>query len=661
MSVFESINADMSESDIVAEDIVALQDKRTALKDSIAEDELRIKTLNEEIERIKREAQEAMTLLATERQNITEKIWDTRQEIKRIEKEILNLEQKLRLLLDAERKKKEFQDASIQFDKETAGLAWREWAYEHQIDGARYMANVKKSILADKMGLGKSMTALIAADMLKSQRILIICPSDVVRNFEKEVKHWAPHRKIVLAMYKMSKAERNAAFELFRLDPYASFVVLINYEAWRRDASLVDRLVELRFDTVIMDEAHTIKDTNTFAFRGVEKIVFAENCCPFCSGPVINYDIDRYTHYMRCSNPECDWNTRDNYAWDAGDRRSVKNVFPMTGTPILNRPDELYPLLHLILPEVFYDLEVFRALYCEQDLYTGKWTFQPGAMDRLAKHLQGRYVMRNRNDAGVKIPKQEIVIHEIPVAEMQEFYPTQFKLMQMLTKHAQIVLESGKKLTAMAAITIILRKRQINVYPAGVNLKDEDGNIVFSIGDETTESIKLDKAFDLLTEITADGLIFGERAVVFSQFKPGMHALSERLKASGISAVVFDGATPESLREEIKADFNRSIDQPRKWQVVLANYKTGGVGLNFTDATHIIALDEEWNPGKNEQAWGRIDRIGQTQETTVHILRIAGTIDTWMATLNDQKRDIVEGFEVKAIDIYEAMKNGEVL
>jgi hypothetical protein len=65
----------------------------------------------------------------------------------------------------------------------------------------------------------------------------------------------------------------------------------------------------------------------------------------------------------------------------------------------------------------------------------------------------------------------------------------------------------------------------------------------------------------------------------------------------------YDGDTPESIREQVKADFNRSVvgDGPYKWQVVLANYKTGGVGLNFTAATQMIILDEEWNPGKEEQ------------------------------------------------------------
>ena len=94
---------------------------------------------------------------------------------------------------------------------------------------------------------------------------------------------------------------------------------------------------------------------------------------------------------------------------------------------------------------------------------------------------------------------------------------------------------------------------------------------------------------------------------------------------------------------------------------MLCNYKTGGVGLNFTGATQMIILDEEWNAGKSDQAFNRIDRIGQTEETTVHILRLEKTIDEWMAKLIESKRDMVEGFENKAdlqAELLKALQEG---
>jgi SNF2 family DNA or RNA helicase len=136
--------------------------------------------------------------------------------------------------------------------------------------------------------------------------------------------------------------------------------------------------------------------------------------------------------------------------------------------------------------------------------------------------------------------------------------------------------------------------------------------------------------------------------VVFSQFKQPLIELERRIKAAGISVVRYDGSTSRELADQIQVDFDRKYqtpDKPYKWDVVLANYKKGGVGLNLNAATQMIILDEEWNPGKVDQAYGRIDRLGQSEETTVHLLRTKKTVDMWMSSLIQQKADMIAGFE----------------
>lgn len=652
--------APKSEIETLSDNLAAKEAEQAEIQDRIAADEASIKEMNAEIERIRDEANRQMSVLAMQRSELEVKIRDDRRRIKELESEIYEMRKRLRMLEDALMQEAKFREAESLFAERTANAAWRDYALPHQWTGAALLANAGRGILGDKMGLGKTLTILATADMLDIKRLLIVAPADVVKNFEREVHRWAPHRSpFTITMYKMSKAERDMTFTL--LKQFDQFTVLINYEAWRKDAELVDMLCELGFQGMILDEAHVIKETTSLAFKGVRRIMAAENCCPVCSGKVVQEDIDKYNHYFHCV--ACPWDTRYETSWDLKDRRSVKYVFPMSGTPILNRPDELFPLLHLVFPEIFVKVEDFRILYCMQGL-DNKWKFKPGALDSLQSHLAGHYVARDRNSAGVVIPKQTVNYIEIPLSDVEEYYPTQYKYMQMLSKHAQIVLESGQSLLALYAITLILRKRQMNVWPGGINLKDGDGNIVFSVGDEVTESIKMDRAFELLTDLAGDGMQYeGERCVVFSQFKDPLKSLCSRLNAAGIPSVVFDGDTPDSVREQIKMDFDRkTMPENPKWQIVLCNYKTGGVGLNFTGATQIVALDEEWNPGKNEQAWGRIDRVGQTQETTVNIFRIANTIDTWMAGLIENKAEIVGGFdEATKLDLLNAMKNGEIL
>lgn len=131
---------------------------------------------------------------------------------------------------------------------------------------------------------------------------------------------------------------------------------------------------------------------------------------------------------------------------------------------------------------------------------------------------------------------------------------------------------------------------------------------------------------------------------------------------------MFTGDTPKHIAEDVKIDIDRNYahkdGRKPKYQVVLAHYKKGGEGLNMTDITQMILLDNPWSPGGEEQTFGRTDRMGQTKETTVHVIEVESSIDTWMRSLIEEKRDMIQGFESEqqmAQALMDAIRNGEIL
>lgn len=178
---------------------------------------------------------------------------------------------------------------------------------------------------------------------------------------------------------------------------------------------------------------------------------------------------------------------------------------------------------------------------------------------------------------------------------------------------------------------------------------------------EIHESIKVDKVMDLIME---HGVMEDNRIAVFSQFKTALAELEKRLDCVGVRTVRFDGDTTDSVKEEVKRNWDKSIGEEAKWEVVLCNYKTGGIGLNLTAAIHTIILDEEWNPGKRDQAYARTHRMGQDEETFVHVIRLSHTIDTWLSDLIENKEALIAGFDSATVDIQakmlEAIKDGEI-
>lgn len=534
------------------------------------------------------------------------------------------------------------------WDTLTMGATWREWAKDHQLAAGHFITENRKVILADPMGLGKTLSAIIACDMAEAatrdaspenpflgemkkvwngqdwehkivgsitrptgKRVLYFCPSSLLRNVVQEYRMWAKHRS-VLFIGDMPKAARNFALETIANHP--EWVVVCNYEAWRRNKQLIQSLADLKPDTVILDEAHNLKDMKSIANKGIRELL---------------------------------------------DSADPEYVIPMTGTPVLNRPQELFALLNLVNPTKFAHENDFLLRYCEQIYGTQYWKFQEGGLDTLQKQIGKNFLRRTREMAGIILPEKTVIHHDLEVDK--EAYPEQARVREQMAKYATIKIGENKAISAAAIIAMYTRLRQIETWPAGILMKDK-------ITKEVTLQVDVEESqkIDYLISKTPDSqgnhsgiipdVVDNERVVVFSQFKAPLHELKRRIEKAGYTAAIMDGSTPQEERDEIARDFDRRYTPDRnnaRFDVVLCNYRVGGVGLNLTAATQLITLDEEWNPGKRDQAHDRIHRIGQEEAVTIHIIRNKNTIDDWLANIMKRKVDMVEGFESVMSDIDE--------
>jgi SNF2 family DNA or RNA helicase len=448
----------------------------------------------------------------------------------------------------------------------------------------------------------------------------------------------------------------------------ADGVVVVNFEIWRKDKDLLAKLMSWQIDTLIVDEAHNLKNTSTSNFKYIEMLVKVDNVCPKCKGALKGlYDADK--KLKPC--PSCGWRkgelTPVRYAYKLDEwlaSKSMRNVCFTTGTPILNSPMDIYALLHLCDPMLFARKSQFLQSFCITNHHSGKVEFRDGQLDNLKPLIAGRFIARTREDAGIVLPVQRK--HIVRVDMDRELYKKQYKIVRQLSERAQIMLDSGESMTIMHLIALITRKRQANVWPAGIELRDSEGNVVFSVGEEVRESCKIDVALDQILQIHNEG----RRQVVFSQFTTALQGFKEVLEEAGLRVALLTGATPRKLRDEIKNNFYLAKGEEPRWDIVLCNYKTGGTGLNLTAATATHIIDEEWNPGKRDQAYARTDRIGQELENDVYIYRIPASIDTWMSNTIHRKEQMVsafqdtmtdEGVEMSAESLSEAMRTGEIL
>jgi len=186
----------------------------------------------------------------------------------------------------------------------------------YQKAGISYALARNSTLIGDEMGLGKTIQAIGFANAVGSSRVLIICPASLKLNWLREWKAW-------------DTLERDAAViengkQMFPSEK----VVICNYDIITKHKSSIDAI---NWDLLILDEAHYCKNpkaTRTQAILGGGK-----------TGKGIS-----------------------------ADRKII-----LTGTPILNRPIEAYPILKALSPEMFGNWFQYATRYCNGERTAYGW------------------------------------------------------------------------------------------------------------------------------------------------------------------------------------------------------------------------------------------------------------------------------------------------
>ncbi|KAE8371299.1 SNF2 family N-terminal domain-containing protein [Aspergillus bertholletiae] len=162
-------------------------------------------------------------------------------------------------------------------------------------------------------------------------------------------------------------------------------------------------------------------------------------------------------------------------------------------------------------------------------------------------------------------------------------------------------------------------------------------------------STKIAKALEIVRGIQARGERSGERekVVIFSQFTAMLDLVEVPLARNGWGYRRFDGAMKPADRHSATVEFATDPN----CVVLLVSLKAGNSGLNLTAASQVIMLDPFWNPYVEEQAVGRVHRIGQRRPVHVHRILVPDTVEDRILDLQDKKRQLIERVLDDRVDV----------
>jgi SNF2 family DNA or RNA helicase len=446
-------------------------------------------------------------------------------------------------------------DPEIAFRQATA-LA--EGLFPHQVEGVAFLLGRRRSILADDMGLGKTRQAITALGHAAAEgQRLVVCPASVKRN-------WAPEIALATANDTVHIIEGTRAQRL----PRDVRWVIVNYDVLGRHA---EALAAVPWVALVFDEAHYLKNHTSARSRIARELTSAATA-------------------LAPKEPA---------------------VYLLTGTPLTNRPRDLFVLLQLAGHPLGRSFLSFAKRYCAAEKTDYGWkTDGASNLTELTVQLHGTMLRRTKEEVLSLPPKLRTWLPTTVAAGIATREIREVVALLLGRRSGTPAASDGRSRTHL--LSLLTRARQ------------------------KLAVAKVDTTLDLVRGAVEQG----EKVIVFSCFDEPLQTLA---KAFGSQAVVLTGKVPSAKRQGLVDRFQHDEEV----RVFLANIIAGGTGLTLTAATQVVFNDLDWVPANHWQAEDRAYRMGQTR--TVNVTYVVGeeTIDEFVQAVLEVKaalvRTIVDG------------------
>lgn len=423
------------------------------------------------------------------------------------------------------------------------------------------------------------------------KKTLVICPSSLKYQWQQEVDKFTDHKAMVIDG--TPKQREQQLQEWASTDEY--FFAVINYELVRNDIEL---LQSIPFDIIVCDEVHRIKN----------------------------------------------WASKTSQALKLLD---APYKFGLTGTPVQNKPEELYNIMDFIDPKILGNIWAFRKRYVVTGEKFGQRNVVIGykRLDELRKRVAPHMLRRMKKDVAPELP--EMIFNDYLV----EMTPEQARLSEKLSEDMMNLMKEiqdwhqsrtpnedeeedkrpvhPKEGQSLGFFTMML---EVCDSPELLVLSESGMAQRYAAGLERgkIKSPKLDE----LVEICKDQLESGsQKIVIFTQFARMQDLIVQRLSKLG-GVEILNGAMKPFERQAAVDRFKYQEDTH-----FFVTTDAGNYGINLQFASSLVHFDLPWNPATYDQRCGRIHRIGSAfKEVNIMNLITRGGIDERIQEVLYKKR-----------------------
>ena len=437
-------------------------------------------------------------------------------------------------------------------------------------------------LVADEPGLGKTIQAIGVSNVIPAIRsILVICPSSLRLNWQREWRKWCVKQLSVGVAY--------AGGVIFP----TTNVVVINYDILRRH---IDKIHERQWDMLICDEAHALK--NYKAQRTMLVLGGKEKIKALVAGRKVHAETVEHAAI-----------------------KASRKLF-LTGTPILNRPIEAWTLVRALAPDVFRSWKHYVYRYCG------------ASSDGYGMDVSGATNLPELQD----LLRANIMVRRLKVDVLKELPAKRRQVIELPCESAAVRTEQS----AVAAMQSRLERLRVAVELAKGGSDDEYRSAVDALTQGSsgaftelsklrheTALAKLPMVIEHCKESVESGKI-----VIFAHHKDVIAAIRQEFP----NAAVIVGDTPLHERQAAVDRFQNV----ETCKVIIGSFGAMSVGLTLTASAHVIFAELDWVPAIMSQAEDRCNRIGQVNSVLAQHLVLDGSLDAVMAHRLVAKQKVID-------------------
>ena len=463
--------------------------------------------------------------------------------------------------------------------------------------GICYMRERKNTLLGDSPGLGKTVEAIGLINCCHEiKKILVICPATIKENWRREMEKWFVRD---MGRIQIAKPDSNLDAE----------IIITNYESVSK---LNGKLVQIDFDLMIIDEAHFIKNQKTLRYMSI-------------MGGVKKVKDKMDKRY---------------------DRLNYKRVLLLTGTPVCNRPSELWPLINICDPEHWNAKTFFyyHKRYCNASKGRYGYDFKGAADETKLGELQ----VKLRETILIRRLKEEVLtdlppkMRQIIELEIDENDGDIKRVLQAEKEIEDRDNDSDAVIEKMAKVELAKASGNDDEYRAAIS--DLAG--VSEVSFTETSRVRHDTAIAKLPyaiEFIKEQLESVDKIVIAAYHHDVIEGFAKAFPLESVS--IYGEMTLDRRQQAIDRFQNDENCKIAFLSMVL------GVGITLTAASHIYFVEEDWVPATITQTEDRLHRIGQKDCVNVYHLVLSGSMDVKMIKMVMEKQKIIEATLDKILEL----------